>query len=675
MPRQGNLTWVQQNLIQKCEDNYFMMGRLRQYMPVKDTADMIRFFVEPISDDPLPILEDTSLDIAGDNYIGIDLNQNVVPFAYDKYGFDMLERAEQWDDFLRGQVILFMPRYYVNKDGKMFKNVLILDLYEDRGRDVYSHFAAVPDLNMDNYRFEEMLAGGEFFSIDKYDDEIYDMPPFIICGNYAYRPRGLKANEPFVTASDRRHEAWKAVNPENIVKVDLRSIEGFDSLAFGAAESIDLVEMSMVEQILNTYDYYELSEDPDRIVEAETENTEEEEIIEVEAPPTEKQAQTAGDEAEVRFIKGLEMLTKERNLVYRREDLINFHTSIKTNPLTILAGMSGTGKTQLAYNYARMLDLSEDNETLLFMPVSPAYSEPSDVLGYLNPINNEYVPAETGLINFLIHATEKTNSMHLVIFDEMNLSQVEYWFSPFISILEKDDEDRYLKLYDEKAVCVNSDKYPSKIKISENVVFVGTVNIDETTKDFSDRLLDRTFVITLDKITFEDLYHNLVREETAEKFDIAAAKCADASKFLSWNKKRSVKNYLTVFQDHENELEFFDEFNSIFKSSGQGGQISFRVLRNIGNFLLNIPRENDEMIIDRREAFDTVVNQTVIQKIRGTESQLQSLIGVSGSDLYPSEDSALIRLLDKYSVISDFTKVRASIQKKAEDLRINGYTN
>lgn len=675
MPRQGNLTWVQQNLIQKCEDNYFMLGRVRPYNPVKETTDMIRFFIEPISDDPLPILEDTSLDIAGDNYIGIDLNQNIVPFAYDKYGFDMLARAEQWEDFLRGQVILFAPKYYVNKDGKMFKNVFILDLFEDRGKDVYSHFAAVPDLNIDTYRFEEMLAGGEFISIDKYDDEVYDIPPFIICGSYAYRPRELKANETFVIASDRRHEAWKAVDPDNIVKVDLRNIEGFDNLAFAAAESIDLIEMSMVELILNTYDYYELGEDPDRIIETETNHTEEEEIGEEEAPPTAAEVQTAEDDSEVLFIKGLEMLTKEKNLVYRREDLINFHTSIKTNPLTILAGMSGTGKTQLAYNYARMLDLSEDNNTLLFMPVSPAYSEPSDVLGYLNPINNEYVPAETGLINFLIHANEFKNKIHLVIFDEMNLSQVEYWFSPFISILEKDDDDRYLKLYDEKAVCMNQEKYPSKIKINENVVFVGTVNIDETTKDFSDRLLDRTFVITLDKITFGDLFHNLVKEDLSVKFDIASAKCADTTKFLSWNKKRSVKNYLTVFEDNEIELEFFDEFNQVFKDFGQGGGISFRVLRNIGNFLLNIPRKNDEMIIDRKNAFDTVVNQTVIQKIRGTEAQLQSLIGVSGSDIYPMNDSALVKLLDKYSSVSDFTKVRASIQKKAEDLRINGYTN
>lgn len=645
MPRQGNLTWVQQNLIQKCEDNYFMMGRLRQYMPVKDTADMIRFFVEPISDDPLPILEDTSLDIAGDNYIGIDLNQNVVPFAYDKYGFDMLERAEQWDDFLRGQVILFMPRYYVNKDGKMFKNVLILDLYEDRGRDVYSHFAAVPDLNMDNYRFEEMLAGGEFFSIDKYDDEIYDIPPFIICGNYAYRPRGLKANEPFVTASDRRHEAWKAVNPENIVKVDLRSIEGFDSLAFGAAESIDLVEMSMVEQILNTYDYYELSEDPDRIVEAETENTEEEEIIEVEAPPTEKQAQTAGDEAEVRFIKGLEMLTKERNLVYRREDLINFHTSIKTNPLTILAGMSGTGKTQLAYNYARMLDLSEDNETLLFMPVSPAYSEPSDVLGYLNPINNEYVPAETGLINFLIHATEKTNSMHLVIFDEMNLSQVEYWFSPFISILEKDDEDRYLKLYDEKAVCVNSDKYPSK-KLFETYTYILLMNI----------LSDLGFEINEEETPVGDLMFTLSNQSRLRFEREDGAICdiyydhhlekissrTNQTGYYSFNSRHSKPDFLLSFTNRNNDsikaMVIDSKWRSLFNIYNEEDDTEVMLnLRDYSMFLyfdaskeqmnrtvidkvIAVYPDNDEMITDLLFGKITAVGLDICDSIEDTKS-------------------------------------------------------
>ena len=85
-----------------------------------------------------------------------------------------------------------------------------------------------------------------------------------------------------------------------------------------------------------------------------------------------------------------------------------------------------------------MLDTQEVNHTLLFMPVSPSFIEPDDVLGYLNPNNGLYIPADTGLVDFLINAQNNSDKMYMVIFDEMNLSQIEYWFSPFISVLEKD---------------------------------------------------------------------------------------------------------------------------------------------------------------------------------------------------------------------------------------------
>ena len=203
------------------------------------------------------------------------------------------------------------------------------------------------------------------------------------------------------------------------------------------------------------------------------------------------------DNGETDFINALQQLTLNNGLQYKRDDLINFHTSIKTNPLTVLVGMSGTGKSRLALNYAKMLGLSEDNNNLLFLPISPSYTEPSDVLGYLNSMNGLYVPSETGLVQFLRHASENPDQMHMVIFDEMNLSQVEYWFSPFISILEKDKGERVLTLYDEDAHCINEKVYPPHLKIGENVIFVGTVNLDDTTKKFSDRMLDRTFVINL----------------------------------------------------------------------------------------------------------------------------------------------------------------------------------
>ena len=346
---------------------------------------------------------------------------------------------------------------------------------------------------------------------------------------------------------------------------------------------------------------------------------------------------------------------------------------MKTNPLVILAGMSGTGKSRLALNYATRLDLSEDNGTLLFLPISPSYTEPSDVLGYINSMNGLYIPSESGLVQFLKKASENTDQMHMVIFDEMNLLQVEYWFSPIISILEKDRDDQFLTLYSSDAHCINSQVYPPKIKIGENVVFIGTVNLDDTTKNFSDRLLDRTFVINLSKVSFSEFYSQYKKHESEKRSDLTSKKCKSVSQFKSWVKSDNL-NYMKAFDNHHEELDFFDELSDTIGKYIPNGGISHRVMKNLGNYIMNVPETNVGLLIDRSEVIDVVTNQTVLTKIRGSETQLSGLIGHFDDD-HKLTDSDIITLLDKYSNISEFKTVRKEIEKKAEELRINGFAN
>ncbi len=89
----------------------------------------------------------------------------------------------------------------------------------------------------------------------------------------------------------------------------------------------------------------------------------------------------------------------------------------------------------------------------------------------------------------------------MVVFDEMNLGQVEHYFSDFISVLEAPKGRRKLKLFSEKSIC-HQEEYKNGIEIGENVLFIGTANFDETTKEFSNRLLDRANVLILEKKGF-----------------------------------------------------------------------------------------------------------------------------------------------------------------------------
>ena len=682
MPYNTNFTWVEKELLKKCKDNYIMIARPREYKFTAAGDDSIRMYFEMISDEPIPIKKCDSPEFIKAPYIAFDSYQylEVLPDDYDLDNPDIGERQETCEEFYKDKLVVFTPVYKINNEGQSYKNMQIIGIVDDTG----GTFTAVPRINIDEKRFEAILKSGEYFTIEGFDNKLISRIDVLICGDYAYRFKHNIEFKSFLVGSDLRDEAWKyngEQDDDNIVKVKIADLEYFYEDSIEGSDSLLFLEDDLVQQILWSDKAASLNETP-----VLAENTDEEleakegrlqEADDEDQAPSDDEEAKAINASEIAFINGLAELTNRNHLVYDFKDLVNFHTSIKTNPLTIISGMSGTGKTQLAYNYAKMLNLSEDNKTLLFMPISPSYSEPSDILGYLNPMTGEYVPSETGFVDFLIHADTNKDKMHMVIFDEMNLSQVEYWFSPFISILEKDMNERILKLYDpvdgeDKNPNPNRRRYPPTVKINDNVIFVGTVNIDETTKDFSDRLLDRTFVINLKKLDFQTVYDRL-KEKEGDKKEYQSIASSNASAFLNWNKKYS-SNYLDAFDDHKNEIVFLDALSSLLSSSMHNDGVSHRVIRNIGYFLLNIPEDENGPIIERKEAFDIIVNQTVMQKIRGTEAQLSSLIG-NGEEDVPTEKPSLILLLDQFQNVSDFKNVRKAIEKKAEDLRINGYTN
>lgn len=674
------ITRSEQNKLDKCRDT-FLIGRLRPGNATNITSNYnIQFYVEPLCDDPKPVQEMSVFNGADVDYIGFDAKQrrDMLPQFYDPQGYDMEDREEQIVEHLSNQLIIFHPEYVMNRNnGRWFKNMIISGLKPDN-LDKYFGFYAVPSTIIEPVKFEQILKKGDFFDLVDYDGEINDAPEMVVCGQYVYRLSKEYIDNDFLEANTNVYTRWRCINGENVVKLDLASFTDYRENVIAASDGIVFIEKNLYSELMLS-EKTALFEDEKRAAAAvaaasTTPQSEKVKVNVVEETPIEEINTDIDTEKELLFIRGLKQLTMENGLQYKEKDLYNFHISVKTNPLTILSGMSGTGKSRLAMNYAKMLDLSEDNKNLLFLPITPSYTEPSDVLGYLNSMNGLYVPSESGLIQLLIHANQNPDQMHMVIFDEMNLSQVEYWFSPFISILEKDKNERFLKLYDEDAHCINSKVYPPMLKVGENIIFVGTVNIDDTTKNFSDRLLDRTFVINLGMVNFTDFYDAYIKYQMQnEKVDISKAKCKSVNEFMSWCRGDD-KKYMEAFKGKTEELQFFDEFSKLINKYIPSGGISHRVLKNIGNYILNVPLKGNDTIIERKDVLDLVINQTIMTKIRGTETQLDKLIG-SMDDNGAIVESELVDLLNKYSNVSDFDLVKGTIKNKAEELRINGYTN
>ena len=359
------------------------------------------------------------------------------------------------------------------------------------------------------------------------------------------------------------------------------------------------------------------------------------------------------------FITNVSENAKSRNLYYKENDLKDFHVAVKSSNLVILAGPSGIGKTRLPMVYANTLGLDVARNTVLFVPISPSYLEPEDVLGYIRPINSdenkdfnaEYMESQTGLVSFLIDAADHKDKIHLVIFDEMNLSQIEHWFAPFISLLEQDPDSRVLKLYSDSLKVKNGDRYPSSINIGENVFFVGTVNIDETTKQISDRLLDRAIVINLAAPSFTSL-----KDMGTAKVEIYPE--ITYSRFATAVNK--VGNSATEFNDKEFAL--INDLNTLLTESVYNKSISFRSLNKMALYL-----KNSNGILSRNESLDFIISQIVVKKINGSREELE---GVLSDD----DTQGILKVLNDHSDVSEFDKTRKVIAQKVQELSKYGFT-
>ena len=176
---------------------------------------------------------------------------------------------------------------------------------------------------------------------------------------------------------------------------------------------------------------------------------------------------------------------------FSAEQIARLHAGLWCHPrrhFAILTGLSGSGKTKLAREYARSLASSAKEVKLLTLPVQPGWYDPGALLGFQNPLRSEaYV--RTPFLEFLIAASGDPEVPYVAVLDEMNLSHPEQYMAPLLSAMETGEA---IPLHTEDAVL---DGVPDKLPYPSNLVLIGTVNMDETTHGLSDKVLDRAFVL------------------------------------------------------------------------------------------------------------------------------------------------------------------------------------
>lgn len=351
-------------------------------------------------------------------------------------------------------------------------------------------------------------------------------------------------------------------------------------------------------------------------------------------------------------------------------DDMNILTAIKTKPFILLAGISGTGKSRLvrtlAYKTCSKEELRTDPKkpgNYELIPVRPNWHDSSELMGYVSRINGEkYIT--TSFLQFIAKAWKHIDVPFFLCLDEMNLAPVEQYFAEYLSIIETrqvqndelvtdfiiskagfENKALYTQLLNDLELSV--DDFPEGISIPNNLVVIGTVNMDETTHSFSRKVLDRAMTFEMNNV---DLTAGLDLQKNDWSYpESFIPKDEVIGKYTS-----GAEVYSQTFIEKDQVISFLGKIN--IELEGTPFKIAYRVrdefliycyyasLNPSSNWLTN--------------ALDEISSMKILSRIEGDETKTGNVL------------KNLQKILH-----ADFKKSNAKLKEMETRLQSNGYTS
>lgn len=324
---------------------------------------------------------------------------------------------------------------------------------------------------------------------------------------------------------------------------------------------------------------------------------------------------------------------KDINTLYRP-----YITAIKSKPFLLLAGISGTGKSRIVRELARSCWEEGTDEYKAHKPknfemvqVKPNWHDSSELIGYVSRVSGKPEFIVGDFLRFIAKAWENLEMPYFLCLDEMNLAPVEQYFAEYLSVIEsrkfqddgtvmtdaifkKVDEEWYFNLTAQLTSneAIRQQFNTNGITIPQNLIVVGTVNMDETTFSFSRKVLDRAMTIEMNEVDlkggFEKRHEQIGKLGKAELIGTAV---------------EGVDIYEPNKDVCEKVIDYLQKINA--KLEGTPFKVAYRT-RN--EFLLyvvnNLPYkqegESDDFVIQR--ALDEITSMKVLSRIEGDETKV-----------------------------------------------------
>jgi deoxyadenosine/deoxycytidine kinase len=349
---------------------------------------------------------------------------------------------------------------------------------------------------------------------------------------------------------------------------------------------------------------------------------------------------------------------------------MNILRAIKTKPFILLAGISGTGKSRLvrtlAYNTCAKDELRTNTRkpgNFELIPVRPNWHDSSELMGYVSRINGEkYIT--TTFLQFIAKAWKNIEVPFLLCLDEMNLAPVEQYFAEYLSVIEtrqmQDEkiETDYLiskasfenhTLYSQLLMDLglNENVFSDGISIPNNLVVIGTVNMDETTHSFSRKVLDRAMTFEMNNVDLKAGLDNSENDWSYPQTFISSEEVL--------GEYTSGAEVVDKFDDSKKVIDFLININ--IELEGTPFKIAYRVRDEflIYCYYASLYQTNSNWLTI---ALDEMTSMKILSRIEGDETKTGSVL------------SNLQRVLN-----TDYKKSNTKLKEMEARLSISGYTS
>lgn len=334
------------------------------------------------------------------------------------------------------------------------------------------------------------------------------------------------------------------------------------------------------------------------------------------------------------------------------EDLL---TAMRTKPFLLLAGISGTGKSrivkQMAFESCPDIPALRSDKTAPgnyeLIEVKPNWHDSSELLGYESEIGGPHYVV-TPFVRFLVKAMRYPDVPFFVCMDEMNLAPVEQYFAEFLSVLESrkllsdgtitseplikadifskyaDQLHRDLDITDTETYKAVYDRLKNDgLRLPSNLIVVGTVNMDETTHQFSRKVIDRAMTIEMNIEDAETPFKNFFEGGDAlHYYDNPQPKDLFLPKVVQASEALSILSAEDAAYLKENVPGLLHSLNSAL--NGTPFKIAYRVQNELILYFFSLREENPDEAAEAllAQAMDAILIMKVLPRIEGDEDLL-----------------------------------------------------